>query len=157
MGIEMDQLAAVKLLAELEPAERERLAQCCVWRTYRKDQTVVESASPDRDVYFVASGSVRIVNFALSGKPVAYATVGTGEFFGELAAIDGAPRSASVVANEKCQLAALAPQAFIELMQNHPSVALAVMSRLAAIVRSCDERIMDLATLGAMQRVIMEL
>lgn len=153
----MDQLGAVRLLAGLEPVERERLARRCVWRTYRKDQTVVESASEDRDVYFVVTGSVRIVNYALSGKPVAYATVGTGEFFGELAAIDGAPRSATVMANETSQLAALAPHAFIELMQGHPDIALAVMRRLASIVRSCDERIMDLATLGAMQRVIMEL
>ena len=153
----MDQLAAVTLLASLTPDERARLAKRCAWRTYCKDQTVVESASEDRDVYFVVSGSVRIVNFSLSGKPVAYATLGTGEFFGELAAIDGAPRSASVVANENCKLAALAPHAFIELLRGHPDISLAVMRRLASVVRSCDERIMDLATLGAMQRVIMEL
>ncbi|MCA8926945.1 MAG: Crp/Fnr family transcriptional regulator [Alphaproteobacteria bacterium] len=153
----MDQLAAVNLLRGLEPAERERLAKRCVWRSYRKDQTVVENASDDRDVYFVISGSVRIVNFALSGKPVAYASLGAGEFFGELAAIDGQPRSATVVANEASQLASLSPHAFIELMQGHPDLSLAVMRRLAGIVRSCDERIMDLATLGAMQRVIMEL
>ena len=153
----MDQLSAISLLAGLAPDERQRLAKRCIWRTFRKDQTVVESASEDRDVYFVVSGSVRIVNFALSGKPVAYANVGAGQYFGELAAIDGAPRSATVLANENCQLAALAPHAFIELLQSHPDLSMAVMRRLATIVRSCDERIMDLATLGAMQRVIMEL
>ena len=104
----MDQLAGISLLAGLPPDERQRLAKRCIWRTFRKDQTVVESASEDRDVYFVVSGSVRIVNFALSGKPVAYANVGAGQYFGELAAIDGAPRSATVLANENCQLAALA-------------------------------------------------
>lgn len=153
----MDQLASVALLADLTPAEREGLAKRCIWRTFRKDQTVVESASEDRDVYFVVGGSVRIVNYALSGKPVAYANVGEGEFFGELAAIDGQPRSATVLANEHCQLAALSPNAFIELLKSHPEISLAVMRRLAGIVRICDERIMDLATLGAMQRVIMEL
>ena len=85
----MDQLAAVTLLAGLTADERERLAKRCIWRAFRKDQTVVESASEDRDVYFVVSGSVRIVNYALSGKPVAYATVGQGEFFGELALLKG--------------------------------------------------------------------
>jgi len=94
----MDQLASVALLADLTPAEREGLAKRCIWRTFRKDQTVVESASEDRDVYFVVGGSVRIVNYALSGKPVAYANVGEGEFFGELAAIDGQPRSATELA-----------------------------------------------------------
>jgi CRP/FNR family cyclic AMP-dependent transcriptional regulator len=100
---------------------------------------------------------VRIVNYSLSGRPVAYANAEAGSYFGELAAIDGGPRSASVVANEETQLAALAPDAFIGLMQSHPEISLAVMRRLVGIVRSCDERIMDLATLGAMQRVIMEL
>ena len=153
----MDRLATVTLLAALAPADREQLAKQCAWRTFRKDQTVVESQSDDRDVYFLVSGSVRIVNFSLSGRPVAYASVGAGAYFGELAAIDGGPRSASVVANEESQLAALSPDAFVGLMQSHPGISLAVMRRLVGIVRSCDERIMDLATLGAMQRVILEL
>ena len=100
----MDRLAVISLLAELEPAEREQLAKQCAWRTFRKDQTVVESQSDDRDVYFLVSGSVRIVNYSLSGRPVAYASIGAGAYFGELAAIDGGPRSASVVADEECQL-----------------------------------------------------
>tara|TARA_R110002096_G_scaffold227847_9_gene417229 strand:+ start:2209 stop:2898 length:690 start_codon:yes stop_codon:yes gene_type:complete len=153
----MDRLAEIKLLSGLTAAERERLSQRCAWRTYRKDETVVERATEDRDVYFLVSGSARIVNFSLSGRPVAYATLRAGEFFGELAAIDSAPRSATVVANEPSQLAALSPRDFIDLMQSQPEIGLAVLRRLAFIVRSCDERIMDLATLGAMQRVILEL
>jgi CRP/FNR family transcriptional regulator, cyclic AMP receptor protein len=118
---------------------------------------VVERDSDNRDVYFLTSGSVRILNFSLSGRPVAYATLQAGAYFGEMAAIDNAPRSATVVANETCQLAILSQDRFIALMEKHPQIALAVMRKLAGIVRSCDERIMDLATLGAMQRVILEL
>lgn len=153
----MDRLEAITLLANLEPTERERIAKCCRWRTCAKDETLVERASEDRDVYFLVSGSVRIVNFSLSGRPVAYASLAAGEFFGELAAIDGAPRSASVVANEPTQVASLTPNDFLDMLNEFPEVGLAVMKRLAFIVRSCDERIMDLATLGAMQRVIMEI
>ena len=70
----MDRLAEIKLLSGLTAAERERLSQRCAWRTYRKDETVVERATEDRDVYFLVSGSARIVNFSLSGRPVAYAS-----------------------------------------------------------------------------------
>src|SRR6056297_4056405 len=113
----MASLSALELLAGLETDERQRLEQACVWRTYRRDETVLERDSEDRDVYFLVSGTVRIVNFSLSGRPVAYATLSAGEYFGEMAAIDGEPRSATVVANETCQIAGLAPSRFIELME----------------------------------------
>jgi CRP/FNR family transcriptional regulator, cyclic AMP receptor protein len=135
----------------------ERLEQACSWRTFRRDETVVERDTEHRDVFFLASGSVRIMNFSLSSRPVAYATLSSGEYFGEMSAIDNAPRSATVVADEKCEVASLSQARFTELMERHPQIAVAVMSRLASIVRSCDERIMDLATLGAMQRVILDL
>ncbi len=70
----MDRLAAVSLLDELGTHDREDLAKRCSWRTFRKNQLVVESQSDDRDVYFLVKGSVRIVNYSLSGRPVAYAT-----------------------------------------------------------------------------------
>lgn len=153
----MASLAGIALLSGLESPVRERLEQACAWRVYRRDETVVERDTDNRDVYFLVSGSVRIMNFSLSGRPVAYASLKAGEYFGELSAIDNAPRSATVVADEKSNIASLSARHFLELMENHPEIALAVMRKLASIVRSCDERIMDLATLGAMQRVILDL
>ena len=153
----MSSLAGITLLSGLDESVRERLEQACAWRTYRRDETVVERDSDDRDVYFLVSGSVQIVNFSLSGRPVAYAGLKEGDYFGEMAAIDNAPRSATVVADQKSEIASLTQSRFLALMEEHPQVALAVMRKLATIVRSCDERIMDLATLGAMQRVILDL
>ena len=153
----MATLSGITLLGTLDQAEMVRLEQACSWRTFRRDETVVERDTDNRDVFFLASGSVRIMNFSLSGRPVAYATLKAGEYFGEMSAIDNAPRSATVVAEERCEIASLSQARFVELMEGHPEIALAVMRRLAGIVRSCDERIMDLATLGAMQRVILDL
>jgi CRP/FNR family cyclic AMP-dependent transcriptional regulator len=153
----MASLSGIGLLAGLRADERKHLEEGCRWHTYRRDETILERDSENRDVFFLASGAVRIMNYSLSGRPVAYATLAAGEYFGEMAAIDNAPRSATVVADERCDVAALSQQRFIALMEAHPQIALAVMRRLAGIVRSCDERIMDLATLGAMQRVIVDL
>jgi len=153
----MSSLADIALLSDVDQPVRERLEQACAWRVYRRDETVVERDTDNRDVFFLVSGSVRIMNYSLSGRPVAYATLSAGEYFGEMAAIDNAPRSATVVADEKSEIASLSQTRFVELMEQHPSIALAVMRKLAMIVRSCDERIMDLATLGAMQRVILDL
>ncbi|MBM3556201.1 MAG: Crp/Fnr family transcriptional regulator [Alphaproteobacteria bacterium] len=146
-------LAANIMLAGLPADEIRRIEQACIWHRFAAGQQVLDRDSTDRDVYFVAEGRVEIVNYALSGREIAYAVVGAGGFFGELAAIDGEPRSANVVAAEACSLAALPAPAFLALMGRHASVALHVLERLARIVRSNNERIMDLATLGSVERV----
>ena len=74
-----------------------------------------------------------------------------------MAAIGDAPRSANVVAIEDCRLASLTPATFRRLIVDHPELALGVIERLADIVRRCDRRIMDLSTMGAMNRIYGEL
>ena len=145
------------MLAGLSPEELARVEQACRWHRHRRGGQIVERASDNRDVFFIIEGQVEIVNHTLSGRPIAYAELGPGQFFGELSAIDGEPRSASAVAKADCLLGALPPERFHDLLRRHPGVALLVMRRLAAIIRLCDERIMDLATLGAMQRILVEL
>jgi len=66
----------------LEEAEIRRLEARCRWRRYRDGERVLDSGSASRDVYFVASGAVSIVNFSLSGKEVTLATAKAGSYFG---------------------------------------------------------------------------
>ncbi len=153
----MSRLSGIALLESLSPEELLDIEKLCRWQRYRKGEQIVERASENRDVFFVVEGTVEIVNHSLSGRAVAYADLGAGQFFGELSAIDNEPRSASVIARTDCLVASIPPAEFIALLGRHPQVTLCVMRRLASIVRICDERIMDLATLGAMQRVIVEL
>lgn len=108
------------------------------------------------DVYFVLKGEVRIVNYSASGREVAYAIIPAGGYFGELSAIDGRPRSANVLAVEDCLLATLTPAAFKELLATDTDIAAKVMHKLVRIIRSADDRILDLATLSAYQRVYVE-
>lgn len=150
-------LKAVRLLESLNAEALERLEKQCRWRRYGATEQILDRDDDNRDVLFVVEGSVRVVNFSLSGREVSYANIPQGGFFGELAAIDGQPRSASVVAIEKCLLATVQPQTFTALLREHPELALEVMRRLARIIRICDDRIMDLSTLGAVQRVYVEL
>jgi CRP-like cAMP-binding protein len=150
-------LSAVGLLAGLTPGEIVQLEQACSWRRYKAGEQILDRNSASRDVFFVAEGTVQIVNYSVAGREVNYASVPAGGFFGELSAIDSEPRSATAVADGPCLLAALPPRAFEELLRRHPEIAVQVLRRLARIIRICDERIMDLATLGAVQRVHLEL
>ena len=150
-------LGSIEILACLTSEQLRDLEKRCRWRRYDADDQILDRDDENRDVYFVVSGEVRIVNYSLTGREVALARVGAGGFFGELSAIDERPRSASAVALSKCHLASLSPVAFNDLVIRHAEIAARVMRQLAAIVRSCDERIMDLSTLSAMQRVYMDL
>jgi CRP/FNR family transcriptional regulator, cyclic AMP receptor protein len=153
----MQSLDNIELLAGLTLEERQSIAAKCSWKSYAPGKQILEKSSTSRDVFFVVSGSVNIVNFGVSGREVAYATVEAGQYFGELSAIDGRPRSANVIANKDCQLASMSPENFTELLKEHPEVSIQVLQRLARIIRVNDERILDLSTLGAVQRVCQEL
>ncbi|MEM8786288.1 MAG: Crp/Fnr family transcriptional regulator, partial [Pseudomonadota bacterium] len=147
------QLQAIDLFEDLPTTEIAALVDRCVWHHAKKGDEVFDRQSDNRDIFFVISGRVRIVNFALSGREVAYAECKAGSYFGELSAIDGEPRSASVVALEDSTLASLDQSEFHKLLARQPAVAIRVLKKLVGIVRSADERIMDLATLSAYQRV----
>lgn len=152
-----DRLAQVRLLADLPENERRALEQRCRWRRHHPGEVILDRDSESRDLLFVVKGKVQVVNYAASGREVVYAVIEAPDYFGELAAIDGEPRSATVVALEDCLLAALAPEHFNALLLRHGTIAVAVLRRLASIVRRSDDRIVDLSTLGSVQRVCREL
>jgi CRP-like cAMP-binding protein len=154
---QQSRLANIGLLEGFNNENLHSLEKRCRWRRYASGQQILDKNSVDRDVYFVAEGTVQVVNFSLTGREIALARLPAGGFFGELSAIDGRPRSANVVALENCLLGSLSPQLFIDQIIGHPDLAVKVLGRLAGIVRSCDERIMDLSTLGAVERVYRQL
>src|SRR5262249_54879742 len=145
-------LANFGLLEGVNEASRRNVEERCRWRRYKPGQVIVDRDSTSREVFFVAEGAVRVVNYPLSGRAVAFADVGVGEYFGELAAIDGLPRTAGVRAITESLIGVLPGDAFLELLRTDAHVAFRILERLVHVVRSCDDRIMDLATLGAMQR-----
>jgi CRP-like cAMP-binding protein len=150
-------LAHIELLKGLPQAEIAALEQRVGWQRHKAGEQILTKDSESRDAFLVAEGRVQIVNYSLTGREIAYATVPTGSYFGELSAIDGEPRSATVIAHTDCLLATVPPDVFRDCVQRHPSIALAVIQKLARIVRVCDDRIMDLSVLGAHQRVYGEL
>lgn len=150
-------LANIELLDGLSDDEKLSLEKHCRWHNFKAGEQILDKDNSDRDVYFVSKGSLQVVNYSITGREIAFAHLSAGSFFGELSAIDGELRSASVVALETCLLGSLSPQLFVDQIIRNPKLALRVLQRLAGIVRSCDERIMDLSTLGAVNRVYRQL
>ena len=108
-------------------------------------------------MFFVIRGKVPVVNYSLTGQKITLNDISEGEYFGELAALDGQPRSASIMALTDCLIVALSPVQFVQILERHPKVTLKALRRLSQIVRLSTERIMDLSTLGANDRVLADL
>ncbi len=150
-------LSNITVLASLSPGERRDFEKSCRWRRFAAGEQIIDQASKQRDVYFLASGRVRVVNFTLQGREVAIEDLEEGSYFGELAALDGRPRSSSVVALTDSDIAKMVPERFLKIVKMYPEVALRMMINLAGMVRQSTERIVDLSTLSANNRVHGEL
>lgn len=148
-----DSIRDIRLLAELDDDELKVVEINCRWKTYSASEQIIDQHSDSRDIFFVVSGRVRVVNYSLSGREIAFDDLEVDSHFGELAAIDGLPRSASVMALEETRIASLPAEQFQDVILNHPTIALKLMKHLAHLVRTSTGRIMDLSTLGANNRI----
>ena len=150
-------LANIGILADLTPEERRDFEMSCRWLRFSPDEQTISQQEESRDVYFITRGRVRVVSFTFSGKEVALEDLLAGAYFGELAALDGKPRSTSVLAVEDSDIAKISGERSLRVLEKHPQVALKVMRNMAGIIRTSTARIIDLSTLGANNRVHGEL
>lgn len=150
-------LRSVKLLQGLPPERLEAIAARCRWRTVPAGHFIVARNAPDRDVHLVVHGRVRVTTYAAGGRQVTFRDEDAGEIFGDLAAIDGQPRSADVLALESVLVASLSPEAFLQLIAEEELVRERVLRRLAQLVRSLSDRLLDLSTMCVPDRITAEL
>jgi CRP-like cAMP-binding protein len=150
-------LRSIVLLDGLPPERLDALARECAWRHYAPGQRIISREADDRDVYLIVSGSVCVTTYSAAGRQVTFRDIGAGDWFGEVAAIDGRPRTADVVALDSSLLASMSPAVFWHLLREAPPVAERMLQRLAGVVRGLSERVIDLSTLGVQNRIHAEL
>ena len=153
----MPKLKSVRLLAGLAPAPLERIAQRCRWTSHRAGETIIQQADRANDVYFLTEGKAKAVLFSAGGRAVAFRDIVAGDTFGELAALDGEPRSASIEAIEDCTLAAPTAADFWSVLDTEPEVRRRLFRQLVANVRSLSERVYEFSTLAVANRIQAEL
>lgn len=150
-------LRTVKLFDGLEPGIAEDFARAASWRRYLPDEMVFDHGSDSLEVHFIVSGRVRLLSVLDTGETVTLAEVTANDTFGELAAIDGLPRSARAVATDDSLIASIEGPVFVELLQRHPETAVRVLRRMTCIIRSMDVRLANMSSLEPAQRVMVEL
>lgn len=151
-------LDRIALLRPLSADQRAAVARQCRWRRFAPDEQLIDHWAETRDVAFVVEGRVRVLSHSAGGREISFSDIDAGELVGEMSALDGRPRSASVVALEEGALVAFLPaKPFQTLVTAHPELAMAMMLRLCDKLRGATDRIMELSTLAANNRVHAEL
>jgi CRP/FNR family transcriptional regulator, cyclic AMP receptor protein len=123
----------------------------------KSGRTILSLGSRSDNVYVVLEGRVQVTLYSLAGREVILRDLGEGAVFGEIAAIDGGPRSASIVALSDCLLASIRAETFVKAVTEMPEGALWLARRLAAQVRDLTERVFELNALRVRSRLHCEL
>ncbi len=150
-------LRDVAFFEGLTEGERARIEHLCSWKTWERGEEILRIEEETRDVYFLMSGRARVIIYGSDGKPVAFRDIGPGDIFGEFAAIDEGPRSASVEALQTCMVACLAGGDFRRTLEAHPVVMKAVLMHVIAQMRVLTARIVEYSTLAVNRRIWAEL
>jgi CRP/FNR family cyclic AMP-dependent transcriptional regulator len=127
-------------------------------RRFRRDQTVFHQGDPGDALFIIASGSVKVVLPSPdAGEPAILATLGPGDFFGELAMLDGEPHSATVITLEPTETLALGRTDFERLFEGEPHLWRALVGSLARELRRLTGHVEAMHFLDLRERLAMQL
>ncbi len=147
----------IEFFSSFSDVERRKVERTLEWRSFAKGETILNENETSDDVYFIVEGNVGVFGFAESGRVISYASLEPGKYFGELAAIDKQPRSATVIANTPSVIAVLPGGEFRRLIKSNLKIAYVVMEKLALVIRLSNLYIINLSDLKVQQRICLEL
>lgn len=125
-----------------------------VRRTFRKNEVVFHEGDQGTSLFVVERGEVKIVLRSAEGKEAILGFRAAGDFFGEMALLDGEPRSANVIATEPCEVLILRRDDFLRFIAEHPNVAVGLLAILSQRLRSTTRLVHDASFLNIRARVV---
>jgi CRP/FNR family transcriptional regulator, cyclic AMP receptor protein len=146
-------LVRCPLFEELSAEQAEKLAAFLRRRRYRAGEPVFREGDPGTALYVIDGGEVKILLGGSEGKEVVLALLGPGEYLGELALLDGEPRSADAVATVPSELLVLPREDFLRFLRDVPAVAVNMLASLSRRLRRTDRLVHDAAFSDVRTRV----
>lgn len=146
-------LNKVSLFANLPQKSLDELERLSVLRRFPKNTILFIEGDESTHLYVVKEGKVSASVSGEDGREVILNYMGVGEYFGELALLDGKPRSATVRTVTACEIIAVSRSSFQDLLKTDPSFVLQVTSELTGRVRALTDSVKDLALLDVYGRV----
>ncbi|MCP3144867.1 Crp/Fnr family transcriptional regulator [Pyxidicoccus xibeiensis] len=147
-------LAQVSIFEQLGSEDLEHLSALLRTRRYAKGEVIFHQGDVGTALYIIRKGEVAIRLASPDGKEVILALLDRGDFFGELALLDGEPRSTDAVAREETDLLSIQREDFRYFLDARPKVALGLLATLSRMVRHVTQLVHDTTFLDARARLV---
>ena len=141
------------LFAEIDPKIIDRLLAYSRTKSLAAGATIFRRGDPGTGLSAICSGTVKITNHSADGKDAVFNLLKAGEIFGEIALLDGRPRTANALALTRCELVTIDRRDFIPLLKEQPEVALKLIEVLCARLRHVSEHVEDVLFLDLRGRL----
>ncbi|KAB2969490.1 Crp/Fnr family transcriptional regulator [Zoogloea sp.] len=149
----MKYLDRVDLFEGLTDEHAELLMERSRVRTFAANTIVVSEGDEGNSLFVVQSGALKAFLTDNAGREVTLSLLDPGDYFGELALLDEAPRSASVAAVTKSEVLQIPRSAFLALIEVHPACMQMVVRNLVGRIRTLTESVRSLALVDVFGRI----
>lgn len=146
-------LKKVPLFSKMTDADVEQVADQCIRRECSKDHVLMVEEEVGQTLFILLKGIVKVTRTSDEGREVIITMLKAGDFFGELALLDGRGRSATVTAMQDTEMLTLRRSEFLLLLEKFPQIAIEMLKVLADRIRKCDSQIENLTLQDAVGRV----
>jgi len=127
--------------ADLEPEAFEQLCRYAKHTTLKRGATIFSRGDPGTNLIAVISGTVKISISSPDGRNAILNLIGAGEIFGEIALLDGQPRTADATANSNCEIFTIDRREFIPFVRSQPTVAMKLIELLCGRLRWTSDQV----------------
>ena len=137
-------LKNIRLFDGISPSDMQEMEKITRMEEVKKRQPLYLTGDPSRNVYLLKRGHVKIANTAPSGKEVTFDILEPGEVFGELDAMEDAPRSTSAEALDDALICVIPRKDFDQYLAMHPNVTIKLTKLIGLRIRKIQSRVEDL-------------
>ncbi len=150
-------LSRVTLFVSLNEEDRDRLAGMMSQQPLEKGEVLFRKGSEGNALYIVKKGKIKISLPSKDGDEIILTVFSKGDFFGEMALLDGMPRSADAMALEPSQLYVLNRRDFLEFLKNNDQAVESILYSLSMRLRRTDDLLEDTCFLNISHRIAKKL
>ena len=141
------------LFGKLTPQHIDRLSACIVTKTVKRGTNIYAKGDPGTSLCAIGAGTVRISVPSVEGKDAVLDVLGKGSILGEIALLDGHPRTADAIAVTDCELFVIERRDFLPLMREEPDIALKLIEILCSKLRQTTEQAAEVMFLDLPSRL----
>ncbi|HUX61736.1 MAG TPA: Crp/Fnr family transcriptional regulator [Ignavibacteriaceae bacterium] len=148
-----DFLKYVPIFSELSDSTLEQISKLGMRKSFTRDSVVLFEHETGSAMFVIINGKLKVSRVSDDGKEVILTILSESDFFGEMAILDGLARSANVTAMEDSELFIIQRSEFLDLLQIHPEISIALLQELTQRLRSADMKIKSLSLKDAEGKV----